>query len=91
MVAVKTDQSNHDFSKDPIETIIDGNFVRANKTSLGADNGIGVAMILAIFADKTLKHGPLEALITTNEEIGMLGVIDFDSSLIESKYFINLD
>lgn len=91
MVAAKTDQSNHDFSKDPIETIIDGNFVRANKTSLGADNGIGVAIILAIFADKTLKHGPLEALITTNEEIGMLGAINFDSSLIESKYFINLD
>jgi dipeptidase D len=63
----------------------------ADKTTLGADNGIAVAMILAIFADKTLKHGPIEALITANEETGMDGIKEFNVKQLKSKYMINLD
>lgn len=91
MVCVKTPTSKHNFTKDPITLNVEQNFVRAKDTSLGADNGIGVAMILSIFADKTLKHGPLEALITTDEEIGLLGIKEFDVSNIKSKLMINLD
>ena len=91
MVGAKTENSTHDFSKDPIQPIIKDNFIVANNTSLGADNGIGVAMILTIFADKTLKHGPIEALLTSNEEIGFAGIMKFDVSKIQSKYMINLD
>jgi dipeptidase D len=65
--------------------------VYANQTTLGADNGIAVAMILAIFADRSLKHGPLEALITSEEEIGMVGIQNFDIKKIHAKYLINLD
>lgn len=91
MVGAKDEASLHDFIKDPIKPIIDKGWIRANNTSLGADNGIGVAMILAIFSDKTLKHGPIEALITANEEKGFKGILNFDLSKLKAKYLINAD
>lgn len=91
MVGDKHVDSPHDFLKDPIQPIVENGWVHANNTTLGADNGIGVAMILAIFADKTLKHGPLEALITANEEKGFKGILNFDLSKLKAKYLINAD
>jgi dipeptidase D len=91
MVGSKGENSKHDFAKDPIKMIQKGDLVYANDTTLGADDGIGVAIILAIFADKSLKHGPLEGLITANEETGMFGMVGIDMNLIKSKLFINLD
>ena len=73
MVPQKSPESTHNFETDPIETYIDGEWVKAKGTTLGADNGIGVATIMAVMEDKTLKHGPVEALITADEETGMFG------------------
>ena len=73
MVPQKNNDTIHDFEKDPIETYIDGEWVKAKGTTLGADNGMGVAAIMAVMEDKELKHGPLEALITMDEETGMYG------------------
>jgi len=70
MVPQKNNDKKHDFEKDPIEAIVDGEWVRANGTTLGADNGIGVAASLAILAAKDVSHGPLEALFTIDEETG---------------------
>jgi dipeptidase D len=91
MVGSKDPLSKHDFLKHPIQTMIDKGWIYANKTTLGADNGIAVAIIMAIFADRSLKHGPLEALITADEEIGMVGIQAFDMNKIHAKYMINLD
>ncbi len=91
MVCVKTPNSEHDFTKDPIETYIDGDYLRAKDTSLGADNGIGVAMTMAIFTDPSCKHGPLEAIFTFSEETGMDGAFNLDGSCIKSQRLINLD
>ena len=73
MVPQKNNDTVHDFTKDPIETYIDGDWVKAKGTTLGADNGLGVAAIMAVLEDNSLKHGPLEALITKDEETGMYG------------------
>ena len=73
MVPQKTPESKHCFETDPIEPWIDGEWVKAKGTTLGADNGLGVAAIMAIMEDKTLKHGPIDALITRDEETGMFG------------------
>ena len=73
MVCVKEDSSKHDFLKDPIRMIVDGDFIHADGTTLGADNGIGVASALAVLADPGLKHGPLEVLVTIDEETGLTG------------------
>ena len=91
MVCVKEDSSDHDFSKDPIKLIVDGDWVRADGTTLGADDGMGVAFILAIFDDKDIAHGPLEAIITTGEETSMVGANALDASDINAKYLINID
>ena len=69
----ESNDKNFDFENTPIQTIVDGEWVRANGTTLGADNGIGVAAALAILTDDTLVHGPLEVLITMDEETGMTG------------------
>src|ERR1035437_8796816 len=74
MVPQKNSDKKHDFNTDPIETIIDGEWVRANGTTLGADNGIGVASAMAVLASKDIAHGPIEALFTIYEETGMTGV-----------------
>jgi dipeptidase D len=91
MVGAKDPSSPHDFKKDPIKIKIVDGWIKADNTTLGADNGIAVAMILAIFADKNLKHGPIEALITANEETGMDGIKEFNVKQLQSKYMINLD
>jgi dipeptidase D len=91
MVPQKHDSVVHDFLTDPIRPYSDGEWVRAQGTTLGADNGIGVAISLAVLEDNTLKHGPLEVLFTIDEETGMTGVKNLDSSLLQGKRLINLD
>ena len=91
MVPQKNSDKKHDFEKDPIETIIDGEWVRANGTTLGADNGIGVAATMAILASKDIKHGPLEALFTIDEETGMTGVFGLKKGLLKGDILMNLD
>ena len=91
MVCVKEDDSDHDFSKDPIKLIVDDGWVRADGTTLGADDGMGVAYILAIFDDEDVVHGPLEAIITTGEETSMVGANALDASDIKADYLVNID
>jgi dipeptidase D len=91
MVPQKNSDKKHDFEKDPIETIIDGEWVKANGTTLGADNGIGVASALAVLQDKNLKHGPLEVLLTIDEETGMTGAVNLKSGLLKGTIMLNLD
>ncbi|MBR2282505.1 MAG: aminoacyl-histidine dipeptidase [Spirochaetales bacterium] len=91
MVCVKVEGSKHNFLTDPIEVYQDGDFLRAKDTSLGGDNGIGVAMTMALFTDPDVKHGPLEGLFTFSEETGMDGAYNLDGSLIRSKRMLNLD
>lgn len=81
----------HDFMKDPIETRIVDDWVYACDTTLGADDGMGVAAIMAVFESKTLQHGPLEALITTDEETGMTGAFGLKKGELTGKYLLNLD
>ena len=71
MVPQKTPESKHNFETDPIEPYIDGEWIKARGTTLGADDGLGVAAIMAVMEDNTLKHGPIEGLITKDEETGM--------------------
>ncbi|MBQ6847942.1 MAG: beta-Ala-His dipeptidase [Clostridia bacterium] len=91
MVCQKTADSTHDFTKNSPEIVVDGDFIRANGTTLGADNGIGLALILAILESDTLSHPPIEAVFTINEEIGMIGALALDVSPLKSKRMINLD
>jgi len=95
IVAIKTDDKEHNFETDPITLVIDEHqgkqIVRADRTTLGADNGIGVALALAAAEDKDAPHGPLELLMTVNEESGMTGADDIDPNDLHSKYMINLD
>ncbi len=91
MVPQKNTDVKHDFEKDPIEAYIDGNYVRAKGTTLGADNGIGVAAALAALESKDMVHGPLEALFTVDEETGMTGANNLQAGLLKGSIFINLD
>lgn len=91
MVAEQNSGVNHDFMKDPIETYVDGDWVKARGTTLGADNGIGMAAALAVMADDSLEHGPVEALFTVNEEIGLEGAQNLGEDMISGKILINLD
>lgn len=91
MVCVKGKDSNHDFTKDPIEMIVEGDFLRANDTTLGADDGIAVAYSLTILDSDDLKHPPLEILITTNEETGMDGVHGLSNEHLQGKTLLNID
>ncbi len=91
MVPQKNSDKKHDFDKDPIETIIEDGWVRANGTTLGADNGIGVAAGLAVLKDNTLKHGPIEVLVTMDEEAGMTGANALKSGLLKGDILLNLD
>lgn len=91
MVCVKTADSAHDFTKDPIELVRDGEFIKAKDTTLGGDNGIAIAMILDIFTDPTVKHGPLEAIFTISEETGLTGAFELDAALVNSRRMLNLD
>ena len=81
----------HNFEKDPIETKIVGDWVYACDTTLGADDGLGVAAAMAVLESKTIKHGPIEALITTDEETGMTGAFGLKKGELKGKYLLNLD
>ena len=91
MVPQKTPTSTHDFISDPIETRIEGDWVYANNTTLGADDGMGVAAIMAIMEDKNMKHGPLNALITADEETSMIGANALPEGELEGEILLNLD
>ncbi|MBO5699753.1 MAG: aminoacyl-histidine dipeptidase [Bacteroidaceae bacterium] len=91
MVPQKTPESPHNFETDPIETWIDGEWVKAKNTTLGADDGMAVATIMAIMEDNTLKHGPLEGFITADEESTMGGVNDMSADLLKGEILLNLD
>jgi dipeptidase D len=91
MVCEKNKETEHDFSKDPIKLKVDGDWLTAEGTTLGADNGIGVAAALAILEDKDLKTGRIEALFTIDEETGLTGAFNLDPSNLTGKILINLD
>ncbi len=91
MVPQKSNDSNHNFETDPIQTYVDGEWVKAKGTTLGADNGIGVAAIMAVMEDKTLVHGPVEGLITADEETGMFGANDLPEGELNGDILLNLD
>ena len=91
MVCVKKPSSKHDFLTDPIAIVTDGVTVRAKGTSLGADNGIAIAMVMDILTDKSVKHGPIEAIFTVEEETGLTGVYGLDTELVSARRLINLD
>lgn len=91
MVPQKTPDSKHQFETDPIETFIDGDWVKARNTTLGADNGMGVAAIMAIMEAKDLQHGPVEALITADEETGMFGANALPTGELQADIMLNLD
>jgi dipeptidase D len=91
MVPQQNKEKEHDFENDPIIAYIDSDWVTADGTTLGADNGIGVAATMAILESKTLKHGPIEALFTINEEKGMVGAQNLKPGLLKGKILINLD
>jgi len=91
MVPQKAPDSKHNFETDPIETVIRDGWVYANNTTLGSDNGMGVAAIMAIMEDKTLKHGPIEGLITRDEETGMFGANELPSGELQADILLNLD
>ncbi len=91
MVCEKNKGTVHDFSKDPIELVRNGNVLMANGTTLGADNGIAVATNLAIMEDRSLQHGPLEFLFTVDEETGLTGASNLGSDFLVSKTLLNLD
>ena len=91
MVCQKNDDVVIDFLKDPIIPRIDGEYLKATGTSLGGDDGVGVAACFAILEDKELKHGPLEILITRDEEIGLIGASQLEPNVLKAKYLINVD
>ena len=91
MVPQKNASVPHNFLTDPIQAYVDGEWVKARQTTLGADDGMGVALAMAVLADKTLKHGPLEALFTVNEEEGMDGAVGLKPGFLQGKTLVNLD
>jgi dipeptidase D len=91
MVCEKNKATVHDFSKDPIQLVVDGNILRASGTTLGADDGIAVAYCMAILEDKNLPHPPLEILITTQEETGLVGAMKLEGEKLTGKTLINID
>ena len=91
MVPQKTPESTHNFETDPIEPWIDGEWVKAKGTTLGADDGLGVAAIMAVMESKDMKHGPVEALITADEETGMFGANALPAGELQGDILFNLD
>ena len=91
MVPQKTDESTHNFETDPIETWIDGEWVKAKGTTLGSDDGMGVAAIMAVMESADLQHGPLEALITADEETCMYGVNHLAADTLKGDILLNID
>ncbi len=91
MVPQANSDKVHDFEKDPIEAFVDGDWVTANGTTLGADNGMGVAAAMAVLQSKDIPHGPIEALITTDEETGMTGAFGLKPDELKGDILMNLD
>ena len=91
MVCEKNADQVHDFDKDPITAYIDDGWIKARGTTLGADDGIGVAAMLAILESDEIRHGPLECLFTIDEESGLTGAFGLDPGLLESRILLNLD
>ena len=91
MVCEKTPDSDHDFDRDPIRVVRDGDWLRAERTTLGADNGIALALALFIAGDASIAHPPLELLFTVDEESGLIGASRLDPALIRGKVLINID
>lgn len=91
MVPQANSDSQHNFQTDPIETLIDGDWVTANGTTLGADNGIGVAASMAVLAATDIEHGPIEALFTCTEETGMIGALNLAPDSLTGDILLNLD
>ncbi len=91
MVCEKNEGTVHDFLKDPIQVYQDGDLLRAKGTTLGADNGIGVAAALAVLASKDMAHGPIEVLITIDEETGLTGANGLEPGRLKAKFLLNLD
>ena len=91
MVCEKTPDSTHDFSKDPIKNMIDGDWLQADNTTLGADNGIAVALAMAVADDESIAHPPLELLFTVDEETGLNGAKALEPGFIEGRVLLNVD
>ena len=91
MVCEKNADTAHDFMTDPIEAYIDGEWVKAKGTTLGADCGIGMAAALAVLVDESLKHPAIEALFTVDEETGLTGAFNLAPDMLTGKYLLNLD
>lgn len=91
MVAEKRNDKNHDFLNDPITTIVDGDWVKADGTTLGADNGMGCASAMAVLLDDTLVHGPIECLFTVDEEQGLIGANGLQPGFVNGEILLNLD
>lgn len=91
MVTVKTAETDHDFNTDPLQLSVEDGWLKASGTTLGADNGIGVAAALAVMTDPTVVHPPLELLFTTEEETGLYGASGLDASLLSATRLLNLD
>jgi dipeptidase D len=91
MVCQKTPDSDHDFTKDPIRLVYDGEWLTADRTTLGADNGIGLALGLALATDDQIEHPPLELLFTVDEETGLTGATLLEEGFIEGRILLNLD
>ena len=91
MVPQKNAATMHDFEKDPIQTYVDGEWVKAKGTTLGSDNGMGVAAAMAVLEAKDLKHGPIEALFTIDEETGMTGAENLKPGLLDGHILLNMD
>ena len=91
MVCEKNEGTVHDFDVDPIKVVRDGDWLKADGTTLGSDNGVGVAAALAVMESTDIAHGPLEFAFTIDEETGLTGASAFPGGLLKSKYFLNLD
>lgn len=91
MVCEKNSDVEFDFEHDPIRTRIDGGWVKAEGTTLGADDGIGMAAALAVLVDPSVEHGPVEALFTVDEETGLTGAFELGEGMLTGKYLVNLD
>lgn len=91
MVCEKNESTPHDFNTDPIRIVRDGDWLKADGTTLGSDNGVGVAAALAVMESEDIAHGPLEFVFTIDEETGLTGASQFPGGLLQARYFLNLD
>jgi dipeptidase D len=91
MVCEKNEGTPHNFDTDPIRIVRDGDWLKADGTTLGSDNGVGVAATLAVMESDDIAHGPLEFVFTVDEETGLTGAAQFPGGVLKSKYFLNLD